>query len=208
MLAFVIGISYGESHPVVGGNVLKLRAVNKELKHLLESDISLKLKLFFNDSGGEGLTAIFLQRWHGTVLLHCTSLWRPGSRWFEEISYFLATNRVRLPRLCLSLLVGEDCVLLLAEALLLLHTRRLKREESAVYQLEIQFCGKVQRLLLAAAAPLAELGSVLSMTLSLRREIREEDESWWLAEEDLCSSLPEFLSSNIRIISFSLRLFC
>ncbi len=188
MLADILSL-YGihsALNEAVENNVLNLRLVSRNMKVALESNSILKINIRINDAGMKGLTANFLQRWHGGVHLYCTRQWEPCETWINEVRDALASGRLR-PLSLLSLVVKGNNLHPLANL--------LTGIESVNQQLEISYCGNGTELC-AAAAPLEALGRALTMEISIQGRDRGQ----------VSSCLQHLLESNIRISSISLRL--
>ena len=175
---------------MVQDRVLQLRLVCKKIMNALETNIFLKVNISITDTGVDNLTAEFLQRWHGSVLLHCKCRWNPRSRWFEEVRTALLSGRLR-PIALLSLIVEGGNLLPLVEALVGI--------KPAIQQLEIAYHG-ISAGLLSAAAPIAALGRILTMNITVQeRDPGGLQTSVWL---------QYLLASRIRIDSISFRSVC
>jgi hypothetical protein len=172
---------------LVQDRVFTLRLVSRKIKMTLESNIFLKINIRINDTGVVGLKANFLQRWHGSVHLYCTRPWKPDSRWFNEISDALETDRLRpLSQLSLTVL-GDKLHPLVAT---------LVRFGSAIQRLELTYRGNGTELV-AAAAPLASLGRALTMKICFQGRDHGGGQT--------CVWLQHLLASSISISSISLR---
>ncbi len=173
--------------PVIQERVMKLRLVNRKVMVALESNPVLIINVRISHAGVKGLSAEFLQRWKGSVHLHCKLLWEPGSRWLKEVRDALASDRLR-PLSLLSLSVGEK------------HLHPLVNElvgiGPAIHQLEIAYRGHGAELH-HAAEPLASLGCALTMKISAQGMDQggAQTTSW----------LRHTLASSISIVSLSLR---
>ena len=173
--------------PLVQDRVLQLRLVSRKIMLALESNLSIKLNLRINNAGAESFTALFLQRFHGTVQLRCALPWIPSIKWFDEISKALALGRLRALRLLRMSVEGHN-LLPLVEILVGL--------VPAVQELEIAYRGNCAAIL-AAAAPIASLGHALTLKISiLGFDFRGHEESLLL---------QHLRVSSVRIDSASFR---
>ncbi len=166
--------------------VLKLRLVSKNVMLTMESIKDVEIDLRLNDAGVDGLTAEFLQKWHGHLRLHCRCPWKPDSRWFKDVGNALLNRHLRLN--LLSLTVEENNLHPLVQTLVEIGP--------AIQMLEIDYCGNCADVM-SAVTPLASLGRALTMKISLQGVDT--------GGSQISSLLPRLLASRIGISSISFR---
>ena len=165
---------------------MNLRLVSKSMKEILEKNRFLIVNIRIGEPGAERMRAEFLLRWQGVLKLSYAKPLQPASPWFQSLTSVLESGRLQNLKI-LDLVIEGQALILVVEMLagIIQWNRQLN------IAISFHGCGAD---ILAAAAPLAALGSTVTMDIFITSG-GDQPFTW----------LQQLQASSVGVGSISLR---